>query len=467
PATVTVKATSAADTSKSDSATVIILPAADIWTWMSGSSTGYQTGTYGTRGVADPRNVPGARRGAVSWSDSQGRFWLFGGDGWDSAGAWDLLNDLWRYDPSSKKWTWVSGSDTRDQPASYGTKGVASPANVPGARMQAESWIDVNGNLWLFGGIGFIGTGEFGELNDLWKYDPSSDQWTWVSGSSTLFQAGSYGIKGTADPSNVPGARSQAACWIDSSENLWLFGGMGYDSVGYYAGDLIDLWRFDPATREWTWVAGSNAMDGLAAYGTKGLAAATNIPGARCGAASWIDGNGYLWLFGGDGWGSDFAANTGLLDDLWKFDPTTLEWTWVAGSNSLYQPATYGTKGTPEPSNNPGARRFSLSWIDTAGNFWLFGGDGYYAPDQGSLLNDLWKYDPTTLAWVWVSGGETGYQAGVYGIEWTIDPSNVPGGRNVAVSWIDAQDCLWLFGGYGYDMSGNDAHLNDLWRYIR
>ena len=91
---------------------------------------------------------------------------------------------------------------------------------------------------------------------------------------------------------------------------------------------------------------------------------------------------------------------------------------------------------------------------------------GYYASGQGGLLNDLWNYDPTTLEWVWVSGSDTGYQAGVYGIRGAGDPSNVPGGRNIAVSWI-AQDSFWLFGGYGYDMTGNDGHLNDLWRYTR
>ena len=350
-------------------------PTGITWTWMSGSRLGYQAGTYGIRGVSDPLNVPGARGSAVSWSDSQGRLWLFGGEGWDSEGGWDLLNDLWRYDHLTNEWTWISGSATRDQPGVYGIRGVASHDNVPGARMQAESWIDADGHLWLFGGIGFVRTGEFGELNDLWKYDPSSDQWTWVSGSDSLCQTGSYGVKGTADPSNVPGARSQAASWIDASGNLWLFGGMGYDSVGYYAGDLNDLWRFDPMVLEWTWIAGSNVMDGLAAYGTKGISSAANMPGARCGAASWMDGGGNLWLFGGDGWSEDFAANTGLLNDLWKFDPTTLEWTWVAGSKSLYQPGTYGTKGTPESSNNPGARRSAITWIDASGKLWLFGGE--------------------------------------------------------------------------------------------
>ena len=52
--------------------------------------------------LASASNVPGARGSqgiAVTWTDSSGNFWLFGGDGYDSTGAWAELNDLWRYQP--------------------------------------------------------------------------------------------------------------------------------------------------------------------------------------------------------------------------------------------------------------------------------------------------------------------------------------------------------------------------------
>ena len=53
---------------------------------MSGSERGGQSGTYGTKGVAAPGNVPGAREGAVSWTDASGNLWLFGGDGYAASG---------------------------------------------------------------------------------------------------------------------------------------------------------------------------------------------------------------------------------------------------------------------------------------------------------------------------------------------------------------------------------------------
>jgi hypothetical protein len=107
---------------------------------------------------------------------------------------------------ASESWTWVSGSDRADTLAGdafgvYGTLGVAAATNVPGARQSAVTWIDHNGDLWLFGGFGcgpraagacntsYGGTvqGAVGQLNDLWKFTPSTGQWTWVHGTPTLY----------------------------------------------------------------------------------------------------------------------------------------------------------------------------------------------------------------------------------------------------------------------------------------
>ncbi len=49
----------------------------------------------------------------------------------------------------------------------------------------------------------------------------------------------------------------------------------------------------------WTWMSGSNQIDAAGVYGTKGVAAAANVPGARSDSCSWVDDSGDLWLFGG------------------------------------------------------------------------------------------------------------------------------------------------------------------------
>ncbi|HUD23660.1 MAG TPA: kelch repeat-containing protein, partial [Acidobacteriaceae bacterium] len=152
------------------------------WTWESGSSAmiltagGFygQPGIYGTQGVASTSNAPGGRAGAVSWTDGSGNLWLFGGNGYDSTNSGSLLlNDLWEFSPTTKEWTWVSGSNTgtsdnsaHGTPGVYGTLGVASATNVPGERDAPVSWTDSSGNLWLFGGAGYDSTGTQGGLND-------------------------------------------------------------------------------------------------------------------------------------------------------------------------------------------------------------------------------------------------------------------------------------------------------------
>jgi len=455
PATVTVRATSAADTSKSANATITIIAEPSTWTWVSGGMFRNEPGTYGTKGVAAPQNAPGGRGSAVSWLDSSGKLWLFGGSGYD-ADSFTTLNDLWKYDSTSNQWTWVSGSNRfGGQYGIYGTKGISDAANVPGGRQQAVSWSDSSGKLWLFGGLGVDGEGHWGYLNDLWRFDTASNEWTWISGSNIFWQAGTYGTKGLASPENVPGSRDGAISWIDSRGKLLLFGGYGVDSTGE-SGGLNDLWKFDPMTLEWTWVSGSDIRGQKPVYGTKGLASPENDPGVRGLVASWIDSSDNLWLFGG-----------GEMNDLWKFDSSTLEWTWASGSNIPGQFGNYGVKGQAAPENIPGSRGSLVSWIDSGGNLWLFGGIGRYPPAGFGVLNDLWKFNPATLEWTWMSGSSTGGEPGSYGTIGEPHFMNVPGARKEAVSWTSPQGEFWLFGGEGYDSIGQSGKLDDLWRYIR
>lgn len=133
------------------------------------------------------------------WADTTGNLWLFGA----GPGVTPAMNTLWKYDRGTGYWTWVTGSNTPNQAGVYGTKGVATASNVPGARYGSVSWTDASGNFWLFGGT----SGDTSAFNDLWKFDPAAGLWTWVSGSSSEGQAGVYGTQGVAAASNVPGSR--------------------------------------------------------------------------------------------------------------------------------------------------------------------------------------------------------------------------------------------------------------------
>jgi hypothetical protein len=349
------------------------------WTWISGSDMPDQPGVYGTKGAASSGNIPGARIGSTSWIDSDGNLWLFGGGGNGAVGDGGYLGDLWKYNPVSGLWTWVSGFDAANQPGVYGTKGAASPGNVPGARVGSSSWIDSSGNLWLFGGADSNNL-----FNDLWKFDGTN--WTWVSGSDTPNQSGVYGTRGAASPGNVPGAREGSISWIDDGGSLWLFGGVFYDASGENL--FNDLWKFDGTN--WTWVSGSDTPNQSGVYGTKGVADPNNVPGAREGSLSWIDGGGSLWLFGGYFYDT-VSESENELNDLWKFDGTN--WTWVSGSDMPNQSSVYGDRGVVASGNVPGAREGSISWVDAGGSLWLFGGYSYDANSYDeNYFNDLWKF---------------------------------------------------------------------------
>jgi N-acetylneuraminic acid mutarotase len=301
-------------------------------------------------------------------------------------------------------WAWVSGANTVDEIGVYGTIGMQSSNNFPGARDRSVAWIDSNNNLWLFGGLGYDSTGSNGpngELNDLWEFNPVSKTWTCVGGSSTvgnsgLGQPGIYGTQGVPSTNNVPGGRYLAVSWKDSSGNFWLFGGHGSSSAGGQD-QMNDLWKFDPVAKTWTWVQGSNVNEFVGTYGTQGTASPNNVPGPREDAISWADSSGNLWLFGGQGF--DANSQAGFLNDLWKFDINAGTWTWVSGSNTLGagtlgQIGIYGTQGAPAASNAPGGRSGTVSWMDSSGNLWLFGGQGFASSSAESYLNDLWRYTP-------------------------------------------------------------------------
>ena len=257
-----------------------------------------------------------------------------------------------------------------------------------------------------------------------------ANEWTWINGSSTVGALGVYGTLGAPSANNVPGSRYGASSWIDSNGNLWLFGGYGYASTGSLD-SLNDLWMFSPITGNWTWVSGSSTVSAPAVYGSQGVPATTNVPGARMYSISWIDKNNKLWLFGGEGVGSNNVS--GFLDDLWEFDPVANAWTWVSGNSASDTPGVYGTLGQPSISNVPGSRYRSVSWIDSKGNLWLFGGDGEDSTGFYGQLNDLWEYSPSANTWTWVSGGNTANVDGVYGTEGIPATTNVPGSRRQAV----------------------------------
>jgi hypothetical protein len=539
--------------------TVIVDCAHNDWTWIDGTKTAGTIAApqYGSFASSAPpsspnpfTNTPGARYGAAGWTDKFGNLWLFGGDGWELTGGSPpdtlngVMNDLWVCQLNFNniifdycQWQLVGGYNATlvtptpppGQPTTVGGQVIANaqherqggsyllPGNgtvgTPAARLGAATWTDNTGNLWLFGG-----SNGANYLNDLWEFNTSSfsptnppnsytansGQWTWQSGSATfgVDQNGIY--PPTANP--YPGARTNAVSWTDASGNFWLFGGFGKDSAGTL-GFLNDLWEYTGGV--WTFVSGSSLANQIGAYGTAGVASGTNVPGGRQEAVGWADTAGNLWLFGGEGEdGNNPPTANGILNDLWVYNISAKQWTFVMGNTKANQTGAYEAQTVVGPVNTtgaastcgltagltvggnvicspvsttgamPGSRWGASGWIDAGGNFWLYGGWGLDATgtNGNGALSDLWVYTPNATAgqpgtWAWIKGSNTGAANGIYGDE--IQPYKTfemwnPGGRSNATHWVDGLGQLWLFGGQGYDSTSTtgNGNLNDMWRYL-
>jgi hypothetical protein len=434
-----------------------ITATAQNFSWVGGFNTSNSFGNYGIQGVPSSSNQPEARTGAANWIDASNNLWLFGGN--TQTGR---KNDLWKFNTTTNQWVWLKGPNTIDDQGSSGTKGVTAASNNPSARDGGITWMDTSGNLWLFGGFGFplSGTG-LGALNDLWKYNTNTNEWTWISGDNTKDINGIYGTIGVSNSANKMGGRYLAASWVDNLNNLWLFGGIGFSSVNTSANNQNDLWKYNVTTNEWTWVSGSNFQSQFGTYGTKSIASVSNTPGARNSVASWKDGNGNLYLFGGNGFANTSA---GSLNDFWRFNSITTQWTWMKGDSIADKKAVYGVINVTNPLSIPGSRSLAGSWVESNGNFFLFGGQGKTANTVGNVsLNDIWKLDLSTNNWTWVGGDSIGNKLGNYGTLNVPAATNQMGSRSRHNCWVESTGKVWVFGGQGYSSTGGFGNLNDLW----
>ncbi len=371
------------------------------WTWVSGETTTLNTQpVHGTMGVANPANSPGARSKCVTWTGADGRLWLYGGEG-QSPGFSDrscTRNDLWSYDIATGNWTWVDGSTSTSylppsQLGVYGTQGVFAEENQPGSRWLATSWTDAEGNLWLFGGLTVsIGGPLFfttSGANDLWKYDVVLGQWAWMKGGTPGGSPAVYGRQGVAADANTPGPRFNSVGWNDNAGNFWLMGG-DVNITDVLRGGMNDVWKFDPVTNNWAWMDGSTEPDQPRIAGQQGVAAESNDPGGRDSHAAAADAEGNLWMFGGTG--TVIVGGPGVMNDTWKYNVSTGQWTWVHGSLLSNEEGVYGTQGVPAPENTPGWRLGARGLTDAFGNVYFFGGHGRGEFTMG-LMSDLWRQE--------------------------------------------------------------------------
>jgi N-acetylneuraminic acid mutarotase len=381
---------------------------------------------------------PGARRYAATWTDSQGRLWMFGGSGYaETPNGPSSLSDIWMYDPGANSWYWMGGDKVASVTPTY--PGTVGQAGVIGARFSCTFWKDSADNLWVFGGYGRNTQGGEGFLSDMWKLNTQTMTWTFEGGSQTPNDNGDYrGINQTGRPA----ARRDGAGGVTADGDFLLFGGAGPANAS-----RNDLWRFTPATRTWTWLAGPGSTGAAGLYppfpGQEGH------PGARYGMAYYMETFPFhtLWIFGGYGYtGSDM----GLLNDLWRYEVNSNKFYWVAGSSFTVQstvyPEQHGQTGTL------GARNGPLFWYADH-RFWISGGYGIASTGYGRF-NDLWSFQRMEAVWRFADGPK-GQTEGSYP---SPGQKGLPLGRMNAQTWTSGNR-MYLFGG----SPDGASVLSDFW----
>ncbi|GAB5418461.1 MAG: hypothetical protein Crog4KO_33250 [Crocinitomicaceae bacterium] len=215
-------------------------------------------------------------------------------------------NDLWSYDDVTDSWTQV--------------------ASLPGS-------VRRNAIGFAIGDFGYVTTGintpnatDVGalKLNDLWRYDPSTNSWTaranfpgnngngMYFGACFVLNDQAFVVGGKHGPNNY----SDRMYMYDPAQDLWYLaadfpGGVRYQlSALSVAGkgfvglgtdqDLYrqDWWEYKPSTNSW--------------------AARADLPAsARASAVTFtINDRGYVCM----------GTNGGMLDDLWEYNPFDNSW---------------------------------------------------------------------------------------------------------------------------------------------
>jgi len=274
-------------------------------------------------------------RHMAAWGD--GNVWVFGGRyrPQDSTGAYELYDDLFRFEVATRSWHSVDAQGERPAP------------RVNGALI----WDTQRERLWLFGGNRSASGASYAPLADLWSFDPDRGSWQ------------QHEVSGAAPAPRL----FHAALYDEKRDALVIFGGADASAFGNEARYFADLWSLSLADLRWTQ---------LAAGGSDGP-------------------EGRFWSGLVHDRERDDDAQLGNRNDTWRFDPEAGSWSALDGGDTL-QGAPRGACDFP-PDFTAAAlsapeRRssHSLVWSQPCKHALLFGGK----TDCGAI-DDLWSFDGT------------------------------------------------------------------------
>lgn len=308
--------------------------------------------------------------------------------------------------------------------------------------------------FYVFGGNGCPDTYCWSTFNDLWRFDFTKSQWFWVGGWNKGDCYGSWGSKKVKSPQNMISARYGYSMSVDSTGNIWIYGGERNNGTIRYA--FNDIWRWDGSV--WTWMEGSDKEDQYADYSNTSA-----MIGSKTYAEMVISDKDVLYIFGGC-----FIKKGLTYNDMWKYNITAekLDYVWGPPSHisatpiGQYSNYYIANDGKTYYNNSPAARlKFGFAFDASKKNIFMFGG-GF---GSRTFNNDIWRYNIESNMWAYYGEGPIygnySYSKGITGFGW-------PAGRDSHSIVIDSFNTIFLFGGEGYDFQGTAPDsLNEFWKY--
>jgi N-acetylneuraminic acid mutarotase len=360
-------------------------------------------------------------------------------------------NEIWKFNNNTKKWHWLKGSPSNSDYGVNVGNNMASSTNTPSGRKNFNYW-QVGDYFYVYGGVGFYNSSFFNYnfYNDVWRYHIPSNSWICLKSQGNLFAPlGNYGTLGVPNINNFPQSRSLAAGWYYNNK-LYIFGGLA-NGINE---SLNDLWEFDLANNTWTWLKGSNTLNGPTVVGNNNIANATNQPGSRFGI-QFCNKDSLLYLISSN---NNFSNNG--QTDVWEYNTNTNNWQRLSGGSLVNNIVRHGTINTPNSTNNPGSIIGAVCYYR---NNKIYTSGGRYYASNYNYATPLWQFDLQTQLWTWIKGDTNAYSKPRYQYA-TVFNNFGYYNRRYGMAYCLHGDSLFVFGGEGNNLGFSEPQytVNEL-----
>lgn len=318
---------------------------------------------------------------------------LFGGN----QGLIDGFRLMWQLDISDSstknQWRFIHGEQRKDKNGEefFHELGEFHPDNLPRAFSASGTAVSAERTFMLFGGINGIKNRMF---NEVWEFEFKKENVTgmWRKLSNGTFSQPVYGKTNVYHPNNHPYQFAMSQFHNSySGKNAFLTVTGGYDN--YHS--LTQIWEWSNVYNSWRFIKGPKSTESENLQGNYPSHPNTNcsihhFPSSRAAASTWLV-DGILYFFGG----GNFGENQ-ISDSIFFF---------------------------------------------ADGNF------------QFRTQNDLWRFDPITNIFCWISGPKDANQDDHIDSKYIFNANNVPPGLLGSVTWSDSMNSK-LYLGFGLKIGG-------------